>query len=353
MNEILHKAYYHNTVTDWSKAAAIILVSFLVAKALYWFFNKVVKRLTAKTESRLDDILVDRVEAPIIFAVVIYGIWLGLNTLHFPDDQTVHDWIERIYYVLIVFNVTWLIVRLFDSFVEEYLVPLVEKTDGNLDDQLLPILRKGIKWTIWCVGIIVGLDNAGYDVTTIVAGLGIGGLAFALASQDTVKNLIGGITIFVDKPFKIHERIQVAGYDGTVREIGIRSTRIETLEGRMVSIPNANLINAGITNVSSEPSRKVVAVLGLTYDTSYAKMNEAMEMLKTMPSLVPCIEEKVIVMFSEFAAYSMNITFIYYIKKEEDIPTSQSMTNLMIMEKFAELGLEFAFPTQTIYSKEG
>ena len=93
--------------------------------------------------------------------------------------------------------------------------------------------------------------------------------------------------------------------------------------------------------------------MGLTYDTSYAKMKEAMELLKTMPTLLTCIEEKVIVNFSEFGAYSMNITFIYYIKKEEDIPTAQSMTNLMIMEKFAELGLEFAFPTQTIYSKQG
>lgn len=353
MNEIFNKAFYYNTVADWSKAAAIIIASFLVAKALYWFFNKIIKRITSKTQSRLDDILVDKIESPILFAVVIYGIWLGLNTLHFQDDKLVHDWIQRVYYILIVFNVTWLIVRLFDSFIEEYLVPLVEKTDGNLDDQLLPILKKGIKWTIWTVGIIVGLDNAGYDVTTIVAGLGIGGLAFALASQDTVKNLIGGITIFVDKPFKIHERIQVSGYDGTVREIGIRSTRIETLDGRMVSLPNADIINAGITNVSSEPNRKVIAVLGLTYETPYSKMKAAMELLKTMPLLVPSIEEKVIVNFSEFAAYSLNITFIYYIKKEEDIPTAQSMTNLMIMEKFAELELDFAFPTQTIYAKRG
>lgn len=353
MNEILYKAYYHNTVADWAKAAAIIVGAFLMAKILYWFINKVIKRITAKTDSRLDDILVDKVEGPIIFAVVIYGVWLGLNTLHFSDDLEGHNWLERVYYVLIVFNVTWLIVRLFDSFVEEYLVPLVEKTDGNLDDQLLPILRKGIKWTIWCVGIIVGLDNAGYDVTTIVAGLGIGGLAFALASQDTVKNLIGGITIFIDKPFKIHERIQVSGYDGTVREIGIRSTRIETLDGRMVSLPNADIINEGITNVSSEPNRKVSAVLGLTYDTSYAKMKEAMELLKTMPSLIPSIEEKVIVNFSEFAAYSLNITFIYYIKKTEEIPATQSLVNLTIMEKFAELELDFAFPTQTVYAKRG
>lgn len=351
MTELLEQTYYHNTVLDWLKAAAIIIGALLLAKALYWFFNITVKKLTSKTESKLDDILVDKVEEPVVFAVAIYGIWLGLNSLHFPDDQVVHTWIERAYYILIVFNITWLFARLIDAIIEEYLVPFVENSEGSLDDQLLPILRKGIRFTIWCVGIIVGLDNAGYDVTTILAGLGIGGLAFALAAQDTVKNFIGGVTIFIDKPFKINQRVQVAEFDGTVREIGIRSTRIETLDGRIVTIPNAEIANKGICNVSSEPNRKVVNTIGLTYDTTHEQMVVAMDTLKSMPTLVEGIEENVIVNFAEFGSYSMNITFIFYIKSGSDIPTVQSEVNLKTLEKFNSLGLEFAFPTQTIYTK--
>lgn len=351
MNDFLEKTYYHNTVLEWGKAAAIILGALLLAKALYWFFNITVKKLTSKTESRLDDILVDKVEEPVVFAVAIYGVWLGLNSLHFPDDQAVHNWIERGYYILIVFNITWLFARLVDAIIEEYLVPFVESSEGSLDDQLLPILRKGIRFTIWCVGIIVGLDNAGYDVTTILAGLGIGGLAFALAAQDTVKNFIGGVTIFIDKPFKLNQRVQVAGFDGTVREIGIRSTRIETLDGRIVTIPNAEIANKGICNVTSEPNRKVVNTIGLTYDTTHEQMVVAMDVLKSMPTLVEGIEEKVIVNFAEFGSYSMNITFIFYIKSDTDIPTVQSAVNLKTLEKFNALGLDFAFPTQTIYTK--
>lgn len=351
--DFLNKTFYHNTVVEWVIAASIIIGTFILAKALYWFFNRVVKKITAKSKSKLDDLLLDKTEEPVVFAVAIYGVWLAISSLHFPDDKTAHLWIERIYYILVVFNITWLINRLVDSVIEEYLVPLVEKSEGNLDDQLLPILRKGIRWSIWAIGIIVGLDNAGYDVTTILAGLGIGGIAFALAAQDTVKNFIGGVTIFIDKPFKIHDRIQVDGYDGSVREIGIRSTRIETLDGRIVSIPNGDISNKGITNVTSEPSRKVKCVLGLTYDTTADQMKLAMSILQGLPPSVDCLEDNSIVLFSEFGDFSMNITFMYYIKSGEDIATSQSVVNLSILEKFTENNLDFAFPTQTIYTKQG
>lgn len=353
MPDFLEKTYYHNTILEWGTAAIIIIGTFLLAKALYWFFNRIVKKFTEKSKTKLDDILLDKTEEPVVFAVVIYGVWLAISSLHFPEDKLAHLWIERAYYILVVFNITWLINRLVDSFIDEYLVPLVEKTEGNLDDQLLPILRKGIRWTIWAIGIIVGLDNAGYDVTAILAGLGIGGLAFALAAQDTVKNFIGGVTIFIDKPFKINQRVQVAGFDGSVREIGIRSTRIETLEGRIVTIPNADIINRGICNVTSEPNRKVINTLGLTYDTTHEQMVVAMDFLKSIPLLIPEIEEKVIVNFSEFGSYSMNIMFIFYIKSDMDIPTVQSKVNLLTLEKFNALGLDFAFPTQTIYTKQG
>lgn len=350
MNAYLETEYYHNTIFEWGRAGVYIVLTVLIGKIFYWLLNRVVKKITSRTATKLDDILIDKIEEPLTFAVVSYGLWLAFHSLKFPDNEVVQLWVERIYYLLIVFNVTWLIVRIVDALIEEYVVPLVEKTDSDLDDQLIPILRKGMKWLIWSLGIVVGLDNAGFDVTAIIAGLGIGGLAFALAAQDTVKNLIGGITIFIDKPFKINDRVQVNGFDGIIVEIGIRSTRIKTLEGRIVTVPNSDISNAGITNVTSEPSRKVIATLGLTYDTTPEKMREAITTLKEISSNCEGTEDDAIVFFNEFGASSMDITFIYYIKGGAEIPDVKTDINMTILEEFNKRGLDFAFPTQTIYT---
>jgi len=147
---------------------------------------------------------------------------------------------------VITFNIAWLIVRLLNAFIDEYLVPLVEKTETDLDDQLLPIARKSISISIWVLAIVVGLNNAGYDVTALIAGLGIGSIAFALAAKDSISHVFGGFVLFTDKPFAINDRIIAKGYDGIVKEVGVRSTRIQTLDGRIVTLPNGSIANDSI-----------------------------------------------------------------------------------------------------------
>ena len=261
--------------------------------------------------------------------------------------------VHHIFGFLLIVNITWLVVRLLDALIEEYVVPLAENTKSDLDDQLLPIFRKGMKVIIWSLGIIMGLNNAGYDVGAIIAGLGIGGLAFALAAQDTVKNFFGGIMIFADKPFQIGDRILIGDIDGFVKEIGIRSTRIETLAGRIVTVPNSKFSDDSVENIDTEPTRKVVLNLGLTYDTSAEKIDRAMALLKEIAAdHKDKIDENVLVSFNAFGDFSLGILFIYYIKKEADILDTQSAINLDILRRFGEEGLEMAFPTQTIYHQQ-
>lgn len=328
----------------------IIGASVILSKVLYWVFSNVFKKLTERTKTRLDDILVDHIEEPVVFAVVIAGIYYALHRLHFTD--TLDDWIGKVYFFLIVFNIAWLLNRLIDSLIEEYLEPLVKATEGDLDDQLLPILRRVIHFIVWSMAIVIGLNNAGYDVGALIAGLGIGGLAFALAAQDTVANVFGGITVFFDKPFTIHDRIQVSGYDGTVTEVGIRSTRLKTLAGRIVTIPNKVFNGTIIENVSAEPSRKIVQVLGLTYDMDETKVEQAIKILKEIHEQNMDTTEDSIVSFSAFGDFSLNITFIYFIKKEADIMNTQTWMNMEILKRFNAAGLDFAFPSQTIYTKK-
>lgn len=343
------ETYYDNTVAEWAIAFGIILGSFLVARALYWIINRYVKKITEKTNSRLDDILIDMLEEPLRFAIIIAGIWYGLETLNL--SEVVIKWIDKAYYILIIITIAWFVSRLLDAIIEEYLAPKVVESKGDLGQQLLPVLRKGVRATIWILAIIIGLDNAGYDVGAIIAGLGIGGLAFALAAQDTVKNLFGGVTIFTDKPFTINDRVIVHGYDGIVEEIGIRSTRIRTLAGRVVTIPNSMVANEVVENITSEPTRRVVLELGLVYDTPADKMILAQELLKEIAIKDEGVdEEKTVLSFTTFGNFSLGIFFAYHIKKEADIMFVQNTMSLAILQQFSSNGLEFAFPTQTIHA---
>jgi MscS family membrane protein len=237
-----------------------------------------------------------------------------------------------------------------DAVIREYVVPLTQKTEGDFDDQIVPIIRKAIRAAIWILGIIIALNNAGYNVGALLAGLGIGGLALAMAAKDTVANIFGGITIFTDKPFTINDRVKINGFDGTITEIGIRSTRLKTLENRIVTIPNSKFTDGMVENVSSEPHRKIVLKLGLTYDTTADKIQNGMKALREIVDNNDQLEENAVISFTEFGDFALGILFIYYIKKEGDIMGAQTEVNMEIKKQFEKLGIEMAFPTQTVYT---
>ncbi|MBW2161501.1 MAG: mechanosensitive ion channel family protein [Deltaproteobacteria bacterium] len=348
--DLLGQTYYGNTATQWLTALGVIVGAVIVGKVIYWIFGNVIKKFTEKTKTKLDDLIIDMIEEPIVFIITVSGVWVGLGTLTLPEPA--ERWTSNIIHFLIILTIAWLLARLLDAFVREYLVPITEKSETDLDDQLLPIVRKGMKISIWAVGIIVALNNAGYDVGAMIAALGIGGLALAMAAKDTVSNIFGGFTIFTDRPFSLNDRVKVAGYDGFIREIGVRSTRLETLEGRVVTIPNSKFSDMPVENISLEPSRKVVLNLGLTYDTKPEKMQEAMEILKDIAAGTDGLEDKVLVSFNAFGDSAMNILFIYYIKTGADILGAQTDVNMSILNKFTSAGLDFAFPTQTLYTKQ-
>jgi len=348
--EFFEKDFYYNTIGDWAISLVIIFGAVIIARMFYWFLNKVVQSFTKKTESNLDDLLVSASKEPAVFIVAILASWYGLERLSFTED--IDHMIGNIYYFLVTIGFTWLLVRLIDAFIEEYLLPLAEKTESDFDDQLLPIVQKAANSVLWILGVIVALNNAGYNVSAIIAGMGIGGIAFAMAAKDTIANVFGGFTIFTDKPFKINDRIKINGFDGTVVEIGIRSTRLKTLEGRIVTIPNSRFTDGMVENVTLEPTRKVVMKLGLTYDTTPEQMEKAILVLQNIHKSVVAVDSVRYVSFTDFGDFSLGITYIYYIKKGENIFDVKSEMNLKILKEFNANGLEMAFPTQTIYTKQ-
>ena len=341
--------FYGNTVSQWAWAFSVVFLCVIFGKILYWIFGNVMKKATSKTKTKLDDIIIDMIEEPIVFSIILVGIWYSLNTLNL--SEFVRSMSVKAFSILLSLNLAWLVSRLFDSLFKEYIVPLASKTDTDLDDQLLPIIRKGVKIIIWILAIIIGLNNAGYDVGALIAGLGIGGLAIAMASKDLISNVFGGFTIFTDKPFTVNDRVKVVGYDGEIIEIGIRSTRLKTLDGRIVTIPNSRFSDSPVENVSSEPSRKIILKLGLTYDMNSVKVKKALEILLKINKETISTEDEAKVYFSEFGDFSLNLVFIYYIRKGEDILKTMTKINLDILESFESEQIEMAYPTQTIYAK--
>lgn len=351
INELLTYTFYGNSVGAWAAALGLVILSVATAKALYWTLSNVARRVTEKTETKLDDIILDMVEEPIVVLAILAGTWLSMSTLVLPEILT--NWSGKIFYIGAVLALAWMLNRVFDAIVEEYIVPWVENSESDFDDQLLPIVRRGVRISIWILATIVGLDNAGYDIGALLAGLGIGGLAFALAAQDSVANLFGGLTIFADRPFKIHDRVKVDGFEGHIREIGLRSTRLQTLDGRMVAMPNSKVANSSIENVSSEPTHRVTLMLGLTYSMTPEQMDEALQTLRELCEELEGVKAERI-LFDSFGDFSLNIECVYHVAKGFDHFEKRSEFNRAVLERFNSRGLDFAFPTQTlIVSREG
>ena len=348
--EVLHQEFYGNSILNWAIAVGILILSFVVVKMLYWIFSNVIRRLTSKTKTNLDDVLIDKLEKPLTYLVLILGYWISIHYLVFKEE--VELVLENTAYFLLVIDVTAILSRIVDALITEIIMPISEKSDSSFDNQLIPVIQKGVRSIIWILGIIIGLDNIGFDITAMIAGLGIGGLALALAAQDSVKNIFAGIMIFLDKPFRIKDRIQVDGFDGIVEEVGLRSTRLRTLEGRIVTIPNSRFTDNSVTNVTSQPTLKVKLNLGLIYDTDEVQMQKAIDILEDIVKNQEAITDDYAAGFNGFGDFSLNILFIYYVKPDSHWLDTQTLVNKEILRRFNKEGLEFAFPTQTILKKD-
>ncbi|MEK6868397.1 MAG: mechanosensitive ion channel family protein, partial [Nanoarchaeota archaeon] len=266
---ILQMTFFNNTLLQYLIFFSIISGAIIVGKIAYYLIKNFIKVLTKKTETVADDMLIEVCEHPVIFLIFIIGFYIAYKTL------TVTEAIEHTFFnivlVMIIFNLTWFFTRLIDGLIKYYLVPFSQRTQTDLDDALIPILRRLSKIILIFIAAIIVLDKFGYNVASLVAGLGIGGLAVALAAQETLSNVFGGITILTDKPFSLGDKVRVAGNEGFVKEIGMRSTKITTLDGSELVIPNATIAKDIIENVTRETERRIKLTLGIVYETDTKK----------------------------------------------------------------------------------
>jgi MscS family membrane protein len=254
--------------------------------------------------------------------------------------------------LVLAIALTWAAIRLVDLLLDLWAERLQKKGEESAAVLVQPV-RKIAKGVVVLFAALLWLDNIGFNVSTLLAGLGVGGIAVALAAQDTLKNFFGSVMILLDKPFSVGQRVTVKGHDGTVEEIGLRSTRIRLLTGHQTTVPNEQMANLDIENIGRRPHIRRLTNITITYDTPPEKIEKAVNIIETIldnhEGMKPDFPPRVY--FNEFNNDSLNILVLYWYHPPDYwsfLAFSQGV-NLQIMREFEKEGIQFAFPTSTTY----
>jgi len=248
-------------------------------------------------------------------------------------------------------SVVLIMFRMIDA-LAAYLEKRAARTETRLDDQLVPLVRKSLKAIMSVLALIFVLQNLDVDVGSLLAGLGIGGLAFALAAKDTLANMFGSLTIFLDRPFQIGDWVQVAGVEGTVEEVGFRSTRVRTFAKALVTVPNSTIANAIIDNMSERPLRRLRMVIGLTYSSTPDQIQAYVEGVRAILQANPGVfHDYYEVHLNNFGPYAIEILLYAFLKVDSWTAELTERHNILLecMRLASRVGVSFAFPTQTLH----
>jgi MscS family membrane protein len=328
----------------------VILASVIINKIFVVTFKRILfKLLEMKNKGEESKKLVVKVARPLSILILFPLLTLAVPVIQFPMNVT--NFIVLTLKVLWPFFATLLFYRLVDI-LGMYLQKMAEKTETTLDDQLVPLVRKTLRIFVVIVGVLAILSNMNVDIWPLLTGLSIGGLAVALAAQDTLKNLFGSIMIFVDKPFQVGDWISSGEIDGTVEEVGFRSTRVRTFRNSLTYVPNGKIADSTIDNHGLRQYRRFYTTITITYDTPPHLVEAFVEGLRKIVDEHPNTRKDVYhVYFNDMAAYSLNIMFYIFFAVPtwgEELRCRHEIL-IQIMKLAEKLGVQFAFPTQTLH----
>ena len=278
MSEALADIYNYSTGGLPMGKIATSVIIILLAIALKSVLSSILKKTGEKKLGFVGALARDLIK-PATYMIIIIGIYLSLR-IHSLPLSTV-ELLKNVFLFLLTINILWFLMRTIDA-VSEQMGDIAAGTESRMDDQLIPILRKLAKFIIVAIGIIFYMQSNGYPVSGIIAGMGIGGLAMALAAQDSISGIFASVVIFLDRPFMVEDFVEINGVTGTVEEIGIRSTRIRTVEKTLVTIPNKEIMDSNVNNYSKRPMRRTTTTIGVTYDTTPDKMEKLLIHLRQL-----------------------------------------------------------------------
>jgi MscS family membrane protein len=346
----------------WLKLLFCLFLTFLVVmieRLIRSLLNSAIRKIPAEEEAvSWRQHFLQALTKPLSLFIWSYGTYSALSPLYInftaPDGSNlVHTVAQKAADVGGIIALFWLIL-LFIGILDVYLKKWAAATESTIDDMLAPIVGKTLRLFIVVIGGIIIVQNlTGLKIGPLLASLGIGGLAVALAAKDSIANFFGTLTILFDKPFQVGQRITIDKYDGTVESVGFRSTRIRTLTGHLVSIPNYKLVNTSLENIGERPYIRWLANIGITYDTPPDKIEQAVQIIREILENHEGMKEDFPprVFFNGFNDWSLNIMVVvwYHPPNYWDYQAWLQKTCIEIMRRFEAGDIDFAFPSRTIY----
>ena len=336
-----------NTLAHYAIAALFLVGVVLLRRVVTTIIFKQLKKLAAKTETTLDDKLLPALAAPTATFIMLVGIFSALKVLKLSANTD--HYIANGATVAFSLNLFWGLLAALDALLDHAHVVARKRQMGVA--AFMPWIKKTLVAIFVIIGVLLTVQSLGYNVSTLLSGLGIGGLAFALAAQDTIANLFGSIVVAIDQPFKLGETVKVGANTGLVEDIGLRSTKIRLVDKSLVIIPNKLVSSEPIVNLSRFTSRRVEQVLTLTYDTTPAQLEAIVGEIRTLILAEPEVDPaSVLVYFRDLSALSLDI-WVVYVAKDADFAKHMALRqrlNLAFMRAVAAHGLVFALPISVL-----
>lgn len=344
--EFLDTVYYNNTLKQWLIALTVLILSFIIIKIVLGFIKSRLKKISAKTVSQVDDLIVILLEKTTSILILILSLYTASYFITLPP-----------FILTLILNVLVLIFLIqaavwgnavITFYVNDY-TKKKKETDAAAATTMSAVSFVG-KLALYAGLVIIALDNLGFDITTLIAGLGVGGIAIALAVQNILSDLFASLSIVLDKPFVIGDFIIINEYMGTVEHVGLKTTRIRSLSGEQLVISNNDLLSSRIRNYKRMQERRIVFTIGVIYQTTQTQLEKIPVIIKEI------IDKQELARFDRshfknFGDFSLNFETVYWVESADynQYMDIQQAINLSIMAKFEEEKIEFAYPTQMVY----
>jgi MscS family membrane protein len=336
-----------NTWQHYAVAGTLLVVFYLLRRVVTLLIFGFLKKLASRTKTTFDDKLFPALESPVATFIALLGLFAALKVLKMPlASDNVVQVAMTVAFTLCFF---WGLLRTLNAFLD-HLHELAVAKKSNVA-AFMPWIRKTLVVVFVIVGLLMTASNLGVDVRAFLTGLGIGGLAFALAAQDTIANLFGSVVVAIDQPFKLGESVKIGSFTGTVEDIGLRSTKLRAVDKSLIVLPNKMVASEVITNLARFLERRVEQIIGLTYTTTPEQLTAIVEDIRQILLADSEIDPaSVMVFFRDYSASSLDI-WIVYVARDPDFQKHMRLrqrTNLAVMRAVQARGLSFAFPTQTV-----
>ena len=345
MEDFLNQIYFGNTILEYITAIGIFVLVIIVVKIFRLVVLRRLKKWAQKTKTTIDDFILNGIKKSVIPILYYSAIYFAARSLNLTDS------VRNILDVLSIVVVTFFIVRLITSTLDYSIKSYaIKQEEADQKAKQLKSISALARIVIWGVGLVFLLDNLGFDISAVVAGLGIGGIAVALAAQTILGDLFSYFIIFFDRPFELGDYIKVGDKNGTIEHIGIKTTRIRALNGEQLVFSNTDLTSSRLHNFKKLEKRRIVFAIGVIYETPTEKLEMIPDLVKNIIS-----EEENSDFdrghFKSFGDFSLNFEFVYHVLSSDyaTYMDTQHNINMKIFNKFKEEGIEFAYPTQLVY----